>query len=266
MKSEQITPERIREFLTLFDGDVAAAKAALESLPAAPHKSTRHFDTILISASHLAKHYKVKRQTIHAIKDISLDIYKGEFVALMAPSGSGKSTLLQLLGGLEKPSAGTVTINGVDIAKLSDAKLSRFRSKTIGFIFQFFYLQPFLNVARNIEVPGYFAGSSSQELHMRAQELAKTVGIDDRITHSPAELSGGQIQRVAIARALLNNPQVILADEPTGNLDSANSAHVIELFEKIRENFGTTIIVATHDPSIAAKADRVINLRDGVIV
>ncbi len=214
----------------------------------------------------VVRSYKVKKQTIPAINGISLSINEGEFVVLNGSSGSGKSTLLQLIGGLDKPDSGNITIDGVDIKKLSDHKLSLFRGKTIGFVFQFFYLQPFLRLGRNIEVPGMFTRLKRKERKLRVKQLAEIVGLSDRLNHFPAELSGGQIQRAAIVRALLNQPKILLADEPTGNLDSTNSAAIIDLFEQIRQQFGTTIIVATHDPNIAARADRIITLKDGAII
>lgn len=220
----------------------------------------------IITASAVVKSYKVKKQHIPAVSGVSLEVYKGEFVALTGASGSGKSTLLQLLGGLDKPTSGSITIDGTNISKLSDRKLSTFRGKTIGFIFQFFYLQPFLRLARNIEVPGMFAGLRRKERQARVRRLTEVVGLGDRLNHFPAELSGGQIQRAAIIRALLNQPKILLADEPTGNLDSANSKAIIDLFFEVRRQFGTTIVVATHDSEIAARADRTITMKDGAIV
>jgi ABC-type lipoprotein export system ATPase subunit len=221
---------------------------------------------IIIDASSIVKSYKVKKQIIPAVNGVSLQIYEGEFVALMGASGSGKSTLLQLLGGLDKPTSGNIIIDGVNIEKLSDRKLSRFRGKMIGFVFQFFYLQPFLRLSRNIEVPGMFARMKRKQRKMRIQQLAEIVGLADRLDHFPSELSGGQIQRTAIIRALFNQPKILLADEPTGNLDSQNGAAILDLFDQVRRQFGTTIIVATHDPTIAARADRTITLKDGALL
>jgi ABC-type lipoprotein export system ATPase subunit len=174
--------------------------------------------------------------------------------------------LLQLIGGLDKPSQGLIRVDGQDISRLSDRKLSRFRNQTIGFVFQFFFLQPFLSLQTNLEVPGMFARTRPRRRIKKARELAAQVGLDERLKHRPKELSGGQMQRAAIARALLNSPKIVLADEPTGNLDSQNGRAIIDLFEEIRKTYGTTIIVVTHDPAIAGRADREIKLTDGRVI
>ncbi len=258
-----------KDFLEIYKGDVEAAVAALRAeaakKPAAKTKP-KIDGPVLISVENLTKSYKVGRQKVEALKGVSLDIRQGEFVAFTGPSGSGKSTLLQLIGGLDKPSDGAVTVDGKNITKLSDRQLSVFRNRTIGFVFQFFYLQPFLRLQTNLEVPGMFARTKRSERVGVAKDLATEVGLEDRLRHLPKELSGGQMQRAAIARALLNKPKVILADEPTGNLDTANGLAIVELFEQVRRDFGTTIIVVTHDPKIAERADREITLKDGVIV
>lgn len=191
---------------------------------------------------------------------------EGEFVALTGPSGSGKSTLLQTIGCLDKPTNGQVVVYGKDATKLGDNALSDLRKSTIGFVFQSFYLQPFLNLKDNLAVPAMFTNTKKKDMDDRVISLLKQVGLSDRAMHFPKELSGGQIQRAAIARALINNPKIILADEPTGNLDPENSRSIIELFKTIRSELGTTIIVVTHNRSIANYADRIIILKDGAII
>ena len=221
------------------------------------------FRPIAIKATNVIKKYKVGKQIIRAIDDVSVDIHEGEFVALVGPSGSGKSTLLHLLGGLDKPTSGEIVVGGKNVSSMNDRQLSKFRNQTIGFVFQSFYLQPFLTLRRNIEVASMPQRMGRAERKLRIESLARQVGLYDRLNHRPHELSGGQIQRAAIARALLNRPAIILADEPTGNLDSANSRDIISLFQQIREQYHATIIIATHDNEIAAQADRVIALKDG---
>ncbi|HTH72426.1 MAG TPA: ABC transporter ATP-binding protein [Candidatus Pristimantibacillus sp.] len=257
---------RAQTFLKAFDGDIEAAVAALqEAASGRPARAARRVATgpVLVKAEHLSKTYKVGKQQVAALHDVSVEIREGEFVAFTGPSGSGKSTLLQLIGGLDKPSGGSIVIDGRDLTKLSDRKLSEFRGQAIGFVFQFFYLQPFLNLKTNLIVPGIFARSDRKARDAEAEKLAGAVGLGDRLMHLPKELSGGQMQRAAIARALLNKPKLILADEPTGNLDSANGQAIVELFEKVRNEFGTTVIVVTHDPKVAAHADREVVLKDG---
>lgn len=256
---------KAEQFLAEFDGDVDAAIAYLEANKKPRKKVKKPTGPVLVNVQGISKHYKLGGEKVQALKKASLEIHEGEFVALTGPSGSGKSTLLQLIGALDKPSEGSIVIDSHDVSKLSDRNLSNFRNRTIGFVFQFFYLQPFLSLQTNLEVPAMFARVSPKVRHGRSKELAKRVGLAERLKHRPKELSGGQMQRAAIARALLNGPKLILADEPTGNLDSANGQAIIDLFDEIRHTLGTTIVVVTHDPKIAARADREIVLTDGEI-
>lgn len=220
----------------------------------------------LITTKSLTKRYRVGGHDLLATNNVSLSINRGEFVAIVGESGSGKSTLLQLLGGLDKPTSGSVTIGGVDITNLSDGKLSKFRNQTIGFVFQSFYLQPFLTLRRNIEVAAMPGRMKRGIRRARTDQLAEQVGLADRLDYYPRQLSGGQIQRVAIARALFNKPPILLADEPTGNLDSQNSRGIIALFRQICDEWGTTVVVVTHSREVAMVADRVVTVKDGAIV
>ncbi len=242
------------------------AKSSLTTKTITPYAAAqKRSSRCHIAVTDLAKSYRVGHQTIPALDGVSLDIFAGEFVAITGASGSGKSTLLQLIGGLDKPSTGQILINDQPLSRLSDRQLSRFRSREIGFVFQSFYLQPFLTLSANLEIPAMFARVKPKQRRARAQELAELVGLADRMHHLPRELSGGQIQRAAIARALFNRPNILLADEPTGNLDSANSDRIIDLFHQIRRELGTTVVIVTHNPDIAAAADREIHLKDGRI-
>ncbi len=215
----------------------------------------------MIEAKNLTKKYK--NQVVLDIPEIK--ITKGEFVAITGESGSGKSTLLNMLSGLDRPTTGEVLVDGVNIARLRDRKLSKFRSQKIGFVFQFFYLQPFLRVISNIEVAAFPTRIKRKIRKQQAVRMAENVGLGDKLDSFPRELSGGQIQRVAIARALMNNPEILFADEPTGNLDSENSQQIIQLFEKINQETGMTIILVTHSPELASHADRIVHLKDGKI-
>lgn len=266
------------DFLARFDGDLEAAIAALRAaagtgtpattapIPTPRRPARPRSGRALIDVTDLRKTYTVGRQKIQALDGVSLTIDEGEFVALVGASGSGKSTLLQLIGGLDKPSAGRIVVDGADIGRMRDAKLSTFRYSTIGFVFQFFYLQPFLQLVTNTEVPGMFAGTKRGPRREHALSLIDEVGLTERAKHRPREMSGGQMQRAAIARALLNRPKLLLADEPTGNLDSVTGATIMDLFEQIRDESGTTVVMVTHDEEMAARADRTIRLRDGLIV
>lgn len=273
-EQKQSKLESIKNLLEAFGGDPVKAVVAIKEYMEARSRSQLIRDKddyapsgpVLLRVENLKKTYKVGRQKIDVLEGVSLQIHEGEFVAITGASGSGKSTLLQLIGGLDKPTEGEIYFGETKLSKLSDGKLSAFRRQTVGFVFQFFYLQPFLTLARNMEVPGMFARTKKAEREKRVEELAESVGLTDRIKHLPKELSGGQMQRVAIARALVNNPKILLADEPTGNLDSKNSSAIIDLFEQIRKDSGTTIVVVTHDPAIAARADREIVLKDGRLV
>jgi ABC-type antimicrobial peptide transport system, ATPase component len=220
----------------------------------------------LITTKSLTKRYRVGGHDLLATDNVSITINQGEFVAIIGESGSGKSTLLQLLGGLDKPTSGSVTIGGVDITNLSDGKLSKFRNQTIGFVFQSFYLQPFLTLRRNIEVAAMPSRMKRDTRRARTDRLAEQVGLADRLDYYPRQLSGGQIQRAAIARALFNKPPILLADEPTGNLDSQNSRGIIALFRQICDGWGTTVVVVTHSREVAMVADRVVTVKDGAIV
>ncbi len=258
-----------QQILEKYDGDIEKIFRALSTVPKPgrkPRKPAREATgEVVIEANNLIKRYKVGKQSVEALNDVSLSIRQGEFVALTGPSGSGKSTLLQLIGGLDTPNGGSIVVDGHDISKLSDRKLAEFRGQTVGFIFQFFYLQPFLSLQRNLEVPGIFSRSKHNLRAAKASELAGKVGLSDRLKHLPNELSGGQMQRAAIARALLNNPKIILADEPTGNLDRTNAFAIMDLLESVRQEFGTTVVVVTHDAELAARADREVGLLDGRI-
>ena len=251
----------------MFDGDDEQAKAALDSYRAS-HKKKRYTapgTPVVVQFDNVKKTYKMGKQTVEALRGATLAIHEGEFVAITGASGSGKSTLLQLMGALDQPTSGVVTVAGRNLRKTRDGKLAQFRAETIGFVFQFFFLQPFLRLEKNLEVPGMFARMSGRRRKERAEELAQKVGLSERLRHYPKELSGGQMQRAAIARALMNSPKLLLADEPTGNLDSSNGKLIIDLFETIRQELGTTVVVVTHDASIAARADRVITMKDGEV-
>jgi putative ABC transport system ATP-binding protein len=218
----------------------------------------------IIHLEKISKSYFMGNQAIPVLNDIDLDIFKNEYVALMGPSGSGKSTLMNILGCLDSPTAGRYILNGKDVSKMPADDLAAVRNKEIGFIFQQFNLLPRLSAAENVALPLVYAGVGKKERLERAKDVLAKVGLADRSHHKPNELSGGQIQRVAIARALINNPAIILADEPTGNLDSKTSAEVMEIFGHIQAS-GNTVVLVTHEEDIASYAKRVVRLRDGII-
>ena len=218
----------------------------------------------MISLKSIKKTYKIGDEIIEALKDISLNIYKNEYVALMGPSGSGKSTLMNMLGCLDSPSSGEYILNNLSVAIMSDNDLAQVRNKEIGFVFQTFNLLPRATTLDNVALPLVYAGFSKINREKRANDVLESVGLSNRVNHKPNELSGGQRQRVAIARALVNNPAIILADEPTGNLDSKTSVEIMGLFEEIHKK-GNTIILVTHEENIAMHAHRIIRLKDGLV-
>ena len=218
----------------------------------------------IISLSNISRMYNVGSETIYALRDISLKIFKNEYVALMGPSGSGKSTLMNMLGCLDTPSGGEYVLNGLSVARMSDNELAEVRNKEIGFVFQTFNLLPRQTALENVMLPLVYAGMSKADRQKKAEHALDQVGLKDRMLHKPNELSGGQRQRVAIARALVNDPAIILADEPTGNLDSKTSVEIMGLFEAIHKA-GNTIIVVTHEEDIAKYAHRIVRVKDGLV-
>ena len=218
----------------------------------------------IIKTNALSKIYKMGDEIVTALKSVDLAISKNDYVALMGPSGSGKSTLMNLIGCLDSPTAGDYYLNGVNVSQMSDTELAEVRNKEIGFVFQTFNLLPRMSALENVAMPLVYAGKSKAERESKAQKVLEQVGLGDRMFHKPNELSGGQRQRVAIARALVNDPAIILADEPTGNLDSKTSLEIMRILKDIH-TAGNTIILVTHEPDIAEHAHRIIRMRDGLI-
>lgn len=211
------------------------------------------------------KHIRKSFGSLEVLKDIDLTIQKGEIVSIVGPSGAGKTTLLQIIGTLDRPDTGSVIIDGIDTTTLSQKKLSDFRNRHIGFVFQFHQLLPEFTAIENIMIPAYIAGVNTKEARRLAEELLQFMGLSDRAKHKPNELSGGEKQRVAVARALINNPDVILADEPSGSLDSKNKEELHQLFFDLRDKYGQTFVIVTHDEGLASITDRTIHMRDGIL-
>jgi putative ABC transport system ATP-binding protein len=221
---------------------------------------------IAIEMEHVEKDYDLGAVKLVVLKDIDLKVKKSEIVSIMGPSGSGKSTMLHMLGCLDRPTRGKVIISGIDVSKLDDSELARIRREKIGFIFQSFFLIPSLTALKNVELPMTFMNYDEKYRESRAKELLKMVGLEHRMYHRPNQLSGGESQRVAIARALANKPDIILADEPTGNLDSKSGKEIMEILTKLNKEQKVTLIIITHDPSIANCTGRVVKLKDGKII
>jgi putative ABC transport system ATP-binding protein len=223
-------------------------------------------DRYLVEARGLKKTYKMGKSEVHALRGVDLTVSPGEFVAVMGVSGSGKSTLLHLLGALDRPTEGSIKIDGVDLSALKDGQLADIRSKKIGFVFQFFNLLTRLTALRNVRLAAEIAGSSAKQAEKQALDTLKLVGLGERANHRPTELSGGEQQRVAIARALINKPKIILADEPTGNLDTKTGLEILQLLRRINKENGQALVIVSHDLRVGELADRTIHLQDGQVV
>jgi len=241
------------------DAGVSAVSDAASQVPGSSQSS------LLLEARDLHKSYSLGRRTLEVLRGVNLSVARGEFLALRGASGAGKSTLLHLLGGLDAPNQGTVSFAGTNLAKLSALALARWRNQKVGFIFQAYHLLPELDALENVCLPARLARVAPETAEARGRDLLQRVGLSERLEHKPYELSGGEQQRVAIARALMNSPELLLADEPTGNLDSHTGEEIIELLCALRTERQTTLIIATHDSKIAARAPRVLELADGVI-
>jgi len=221
--------------------------------------------TALLEAKDVKKTYKMGKVLVPALRGVTFDVEEGEFVAVFGPSGSGKSTLLHVLGGLDRPDEGEVLIDGIGFSTLNDNALAEVRLRKIGFVFQFFNLLPRLTALRNVELPLTLADVPEKDSIKKAEDTLKLVGLGDRMNHRPSEVSGGEQQRVAIARALINDPKIVLADEPTGNLDTSTGGEIVQLMKRLNDEKGQTFVVVTHDPAIAETADRILYLKDGLI-
>ncbi len=220
----------------------------------------------VVDAKDVKKIYVMGDVEVHALRGLSIQIEPGEVLSIMGPSGSGKSTLMNMLGCLDRPTAGDYYLDGESVAELNDDQLADIRNRKVGFVFQSFNLLPRATALSNVELPLRYASVSGKVRRERAREALESVGLGDRIHHRPSELSGGQQQRVAIARALINNPSIVMADEPTGNLDTKSGDEIMQLLLKLNQEFGTTLIIVTHDPEVAEHTNRIVTIRDGVVV